>query len=100
MLSGRVGAGRFHQGEPEDAPQSLENCLIESQAGWLCSRRQSQLAQCSGPHYRGLGSQERAFSIMKVGTRETVVGFSKPENEISKAERTVYREYTAGLIWK
>lgn len=58
------------------------------------------MAQCSGPHYRGLGSQERAFSMMKVGTRETVVGFSKPENDISKAERMVSREYTAGLIWK
>lgn len=58
------------------------------------------MAQCGGPHYRDLGSQERAFSMMKVGTRETVVGFSKPENDRSKTERMVYREYTTGLIWK
>lgn len=58
------------------------------------------MAQYSGPHYRGLGSQESAFSIMKVDTRETMVVVSKPENDISKAERMVYREYIAGLIWK
>jgi hypothetical protein len=59
--------------------------LPEIQAVCVAGGQPSQLAQYSGPHYRGLGSQERAFSTIKVGTRETVVGFSKPENDTSKA---------------